>query len=270
MTYIISIFNQAGGVAKTTLAMNIGYELSAQSKRVLLIDFDPQGSLTIFLGVNPWELKQCVYDVLMKDSPASSTIQSTSLGVDLLPSNRTLGMAEMELALAHMRERKLHQAIASIKSNYDVILIDCPPSLGMLSYLALATSHAVLVPIECEFKSYYGTDLLLETVAAVKQSGANQNLKILGFAPTKYSASKTQHQRVLAAIQSQLTPIAPVFEPIINAIAFVDASEQRLPLALYDRRHRALKALRAMSEQILLSVNAINAESSPEVLHVQK
>jgi chromosome partitioning protein len=264
MTYTISIFNQAGGVAKTTLAMNIGYELTRQGQRVLLIDLDPQGSLTIFLGINPWELQQCVYDVLMKDVPVSEVICETAIGVDLLPANRTLGMAEMELALAPMRERKLHQATDPIKANYDLILIDCPPSLGMLSYLALATSNSVLVPIECEFKSYYGTDLLLETVATVKQSGANPNLKILGFAPTKYSASKTQHQRVLAAIQSQLTQIAPVFEPIINAIAFVDASEQRLPLALYDRRHRALQPLQAMTKQILRTV----AES--EVAHVQK
>ena len=263
MTSIISVFNQAGGVAKTTLTMNLGYELAVRGQRVLLIDLDPQGSLTIFQGINPWELEQCIYDVLLK-GVAPEAILCSANRMDLLPANRTLGMAELELGLAPMRERKLSQALAPIVNQYDFILIDCPPSLGMLSYLALATSSSVLIPVECEFKAYHGTDLLLDTIAKVKQSGANPDLQVMGFVPTKYTSTKAQHQRVLEAIRSQLSPLAPVFDPIVNTIAFVDASENRQPLALYSSRHKALAALRSLASAIIASSTP---STLPEVSH---
>lgn len=246
MGTIIAVFNQAGGVAKTTLTVNLGYELGQRGYRVLLVDFDPQGSLSAFMGLNPWEVEITVYDSLMQGAPAS--IHHLH-GVDVLPANRTLGRAEMELVVANLRERKLKAVLEPIEDRYDFILIDCPPSLGMLSYLALVTAHQVLIPIQTEFKAYFGTDLLLETIAIVKQE-ANPTLEIAGFVPTLYSRAKTQHKRVLQAIQEQLSEIAPVFEPIPNAVAFADASENRVPLALYDRRHDALKTLIPIADSI--------------------
>jgi len=249
MAKIFAVFNQAGGVGKTTLTQNLGYALAQKGQRVLLIDFDPQASLTIFMGLEPDELESTSYDCLMKRAPASEVIVSGLHGMDLLPSNIGLGEAELELVAASMREVRLQKAIEPVEGNYDVILIDCPPSLGMLSYLALVTSHAVLVPVDCEFKSYRGTDLLRRTVSRV-QEDANPNLEIFGFVPTKYSRGKSQHKGCLGAMQQYLSPVAPVFEPIPNAIAFVDASMGRQPLALYDRRHEAINPVVALANVI--------------------
>jgi chromosome partitioning protein len=246
---IISIFNQAGGVAKTTLTMNLGYALSQLDQRVLMVDFDPQGSLSIFMGLDPWEVDPTVYQCLMKETDVRQAIHHLH-GMDLLPANRTLGLAEAELVLANVREQKLVKAIKPIVGNYDFLLIDCPPSLGMLSYLALVTSDRVLIPIETEFKSYRGTDLLFETIAVVRRD-ANPKLGIAGFVPTKFSKAKSQHKRVLSAIQEQLSPIAPVFAPIPNTVAFADASEAQMPLALYDRRSAAAEVIQDLAEKIL-------------------
>jgi chromosome partitioning protein len=246
MGKVIAVFNQAGGVAKSTLCQNVGYGLGQRGFRVLLIDFDPQGSLSIFMGLNPWELETTVYDSLMH---GKEILTYHLHGVDLLPSNRSLGKAEMELVLANMREQKLKVLLAPIQENYDYIFIDCPPSLGMLSYIALVTANQVLIPIQTEFKAYFGTDLLLETISIVKNE-ANPGLEIAGFVPTLYSKNKTQHRRVLQAIHDQLSTVACVFEPIPNMVAFSDASENRLPLELYDRKHEALKALNSIVNHI--------------------
>jgi chromosome partitioning protein len=249
MPNIFSIFNQAGGVGKTTLTMNLGYALAQKGQRVLLIDFDPQASLTIFMGLEPDELDFTIYDCLMKRHPIDEVVVPSLHGMDLLPSNIGLGEAELELVAASMREVKLKKAIELVVDNYDVILIDCPPSLGMLSYLSLVTSQAVLVPVDCEFKSYRGTDLLRRTVARVQQD-ANPTLEIFGFVPTKYSKGKSQHKGCLGAMQEYLSPVAPVFQPIANAIAFVDASMNRQPLALYDRRHEAVNSINELADTI--------------------
>lgn len=254
MAKIFSVFNQAGGVGKTTLSMNLGYELSQRGKRILLLDFDPQGSLTIFMGLEPESLSATMYDYLMKSYPTSAAILPSLHGMDLLPANIGLGMAEMELVVAPMRESKLKKVLAPILESYDLILIDCLPSLGMLSYLSLVTSDCVLVPIDCEFKSYRGTDLLLQTVENVKGE-ANPGLSVFGFVPTKYSKAKTQHKRSLGAMNQYLSMIAPVFEPIPNAIAFADASEQGQPLATYDRRHEALKSIALLADQVCAELN---------------
>jgi chromosome partitioning protein len=258
---IISIFNQAGGVAKTTLTMNLGYALGQLKQKVLLIDFDPQASLTIFMGLDPWSLDATVYHCIMKDADPQPAIHHIH-DIDLLPANRILGLAEAELVLADVREKRLINVLnghlqpvdpkhssCRIREYYDFILIDCPPSLGMLSYLALVSSDSVLIPIETEFKAYQGTDLLFETIARVRK-GANPDLGIAGFVPTKYSKNKSQHKRVLAAIQEQLPEYAPVFTPIPNATAFTDASENRVPLALYESNHPALAAINKLAKAI--------------------
>lgn len=259
MSHIFSIFNQAGGVAKTTLAMNLGYELVQMGQRVLLIDLDPQGTLTVFMGVDGWQLPTTIYDCLIVGSPASEIIH-TAHGIDLLPANLSLGKAELELYHAPVREQKLHRVLQPLFSHYDVILIDCPPSLGVISYLALVTSDHVIVPLECEYKSYQGTDLLLQTIGKIQQE-ANPQLKIAAFVPVKVSLQKSQHQRVLTAIQAQLAPIAAIATPIPDAIAFADASERCVPLSLYDRRHRAVEPLRALASQLIATAAA------REVLH---
>lgn len=269
MSQILSIFNQAGGVAKTTLAMNLGYELSQLGQRVLLVDLDPQGTLTVFMGVEGWNLTASIYDCLIAGQPARPIIHSAH-GVDILPANLALGKAELELYHAPMREQKLRRVLAPLAPSYDMILIDCPPSLGVISYLALVTADWVIVPLECEYKSYQGTDLLLQTIGKIQQE-ANPALKIAAFVPVKVSLQKSQHQRVLTAIQSQLARLALIAPPIPDAIAFADASEHCLPLALYDRRHRALEPLRTFAKLIVSQTSATQTSATQinqaEVLH---
>jgi chromosome partitioning protein len=257
MAVVTSIFNQAGGVAKSTLTLNLGYTLAQAGQRVLLVDFDPQGSLTVFLGFEPWDLPVTVYDTLMgnysnKESLISVLEQAivSAHQMDLLPANRRLGKAELELFTAMNRERKLAAMLDPLKDRYDWILIDCPPSLGLLSVSALTASNGVLVPVETEYKSWVGTDLLLETITLVRRE-INPDLSIFGFIPTKHTRTKSQHQRVLKAMREQLASVGMVFDPIPNATAFADASEAGQPLMLYDRRHVALQALQSLASTLL-------------------
>lgn len=240
MTHTIAIFNQAGGVAKTTLTHNLGYHLARRNHRVLLIDMDPQASLTIFMGLDIDALEQTLFDALVNEEPLH--IQENLTGMDLAPTNLNLSAAETLLVNADLREFRLRSAIEPIEDYYDFILIDCPPSLGLLSYISLVASTHVLVPIETEFKAFQGTNKLLETVARVK-SKINRRLKIAGFVPTRYDARMAQDTRTLGAIQAQLASIATILPAIPSTTSFPNASERHLPLALFEPKHPAVKIL---------------------------
>jgi chromosome partitioning protein len=169
--------------------------------------------------------------------------------MDLVPSNINLSGAEIELVSALMRELRLKEALNPYLSNYDFILIDCPPSLGILTIISLVAATHVLVPIQTQFKAFQGTDLLLNTIARLRKS-ANKNLAIAGFVPTMYDARTAQETRTYQAIQEQLSPLATVFEPIPKSIAFADATEQRMPLAVYKPKHPAVKIIKKISSQL--------------------
>lgn len=244
MSRIITVFNQAGGVAKTTLTQNLGYQLAQLGHRVLLIDIDPQASLTIFMGLVPRDLKQTVHDAIVEELPLP--IISGIHGMDLAPANISLSTAEMQLVSASLRDFRLKEAIEPIEDNYDFILIDCPPSLGLLSYLSLVAASHVLVPLETHFKAFEGTGELLKTIARVRNK-ANRKLLIAGFVPTKYDARNSQDIRTLAAITEQLGSAGTIFPPIPRSTAFVDASESRMPLAVYDKGHPCVSILKKIA-----------------------
>lgn len=250
MTKIIAIFNQAGGVAKTTLTQNLGYHLARREHNVLLIDMDPQGSLTIFMGLVPRELEKSMYDAIVEEQPLP--ISEGIHGMDLAPTNTTLSTAEMQLVNADLRDFRLKYAIEPIQEEYDFILIDCPPSLGLLSYVSLVAATHVLVPIETHFKAFEGTNELLKTVARVR-TRVNRSLEIGGFVPTKYDARNSQDTRTLGAIQEQLASVGKVLTPISRSTTFVDATEERMPLAVYQPKHPAVKVL----EQIASSMESL-------------
>lgn len=244
---IISLFNQSGGVGKSTLTMNLGYHLS-QNYKVLIIDFDPQGSLTFFMGLEPSELTATIYDSLIDDEP----LPIHSFNDDklhLVPSNIRLSGAELELVSVDMRDLRLVDTLSTIKDNYDYILIDCPPSLGILSYISLVASTHLLVPIQTQYKSFCGTELLLSTVARVKKR-ANRDLEVLGFVPTMFAKNNSQDNRAVEAIKEQLTDIATVFDPIPRSTAFADAVENHLPLYQHFPKHPALKPLTEIANYI--------------------
>ena len=245
-TRTIALFNQAGGVAKTTLTQNLGYHLAQGKQRVLLIDMDPQASLTKFMGLIPKELAETVTDAIIEELPLP--IQSGIHGLDLAPANRMLSGAEMQLVNAPLRDFRLKQAIEPLLADYDFILIDCPPSLGLLSYISLVAATHVLVPLETHLKAFEGTDELLQTLNAVRK--ANKNLKIAGFVPTRYAKTNTADVRALAAIQEQLSSWGKIYPPIPRATAFVDASEERAPLAIYAPKHPAVPLLDQIAQSL--------------------
>jgi chromosome partitioning protein len=241
MAKVIALFNQSGGVGKSTLTMNIGYQLAQQDHKVLLVDMDPQGSLTFFMGLEPTELDQTLYDAIINDRPLP--IHSNLNRLDLAPTNIKLSGAEIELVTADLRDFRFKEAIEPIQHLYDFILVDCPPSLGLLSYIVLVGSDYVLVPIQTQYKAFCGTELLLNTIARVR-ARPNRQLKIAGFVPTMFSTRNAQDVRALGAIQEQLSQFGKIFAPIPRATAYADAAEAHQPLALYDPKHASLPILK--------------------------
>lgn len=252
-TKVISLFNQAGGVGKTTITLNLGYQLFKRGNKVLLIDIDPQASLTLFMGIDPASLEKTVFDAIVNEEPIS--IHTNVHGMDLAPTNINLSAAEIQLVNMDFREVRLQDAIAPIKDNYDFILIDCPPSLGLLSYLSLVATTHVLVPVETHYKAFEGTNLLLQTLARVRKKG-NRSLQIAGFVPSRYAATNSQDKRTLKAIQEQFSPVGPVYSPIPRITAFVDASEKQVPLAVYEPKNSVIKIL----DQLAAKMEKLNGK----------
>jgi chromosome partitioning protein len=196
--YVIAMTNQKGGVGKTTTTINLGAALAEAGRKVLMVDMDPQGSLSIGLGVNPDDLggAKTVYDMLMDSStsPAADVVMKTSIpGLDLLPANIQLSAAELRLAGEVAREYALDRALETVRPNYDYILIDCQPSLGLLTINALTAADGVVIPMECEFLALRGVEMLRETITKVKER-LNSRLTIDGVLPTMVDA-RTLHTR---------------------------------------------------------------------------
>lgn len=200
MGNIIALFNQSGGVGKSSLTMNLGYHLSKYKKnRVLLIDLDPQSSLTVFMGLDPDELSSTIKDSIVEAKPITPYPEMINR-VKLVPTDIHLAAAEMQLFTAFSREQKLKNVLNPIQKDYDYILIDCPPSLGLLSILALTAATHLLVPIQCQYKSFKSTELLLSTIIQTKEE-INPTLKVLGFVPTMLDTRTAQESRMLQALE---------------------------------------------------------------------
>jgi len=240
MSKTIAIFNQSGGVSKSTLTMNLGFQLAQLNQKVLLVDMDPQASLTAFMGLEPTDLAKTVYEAIVVGEPLP--IHFGIHQIDLVPSNINLSGAELELVVADMREIRLKDALEPVEKQYDFILIDCPPSLGILSYISLVAATHVLIPIQTQYKSLKGTELLLQTISRVK-SRANRDLKFAGFIPTLHDARTVQGDLSLQSIQEQLSPLGIIYPAISRSVAFADAVQEHLPLALYNPKHPAIKLL---------------------------
>lgn len=247
MTKIFTLFNQSGGVGKTSLTMNLGYHMARHKHRILLIDMDPQASLTTFMGLEAFDLDKTVYHAITQDE--AIPIHTDIHEMDITPANIHLSAAEMELVLAEFRETRLKDAISPIQDNYDFILIDCPPSLGILSYISLVAATYVLVPIQTHYKALVGCDLLLDTIARVRQR-ANRNLKIAGFIPSMHEAQTVQGKSSLNTIETELPDVGPVYSPIPRSITFVDAAQMHVPLAIHAPKHPAVNILNDVAEQL--------------------
>src|SRR5215510_9560810 len=247
----IAVCNQKGGVGKTTTTINLGAALAEQGRRVLLVDFDPQGALSVGLGIQPHDIESTVYNLLMeRDVTAHDVVLKTNVdGMDLLPSNIDLSGAEVQLVHEVGREYILSQVLKPALPHYDYIMIDCQPSLGLLTINALASSHGVLVPLECEYFAMRGVALLMETIDKV-QARINPNLEIDGFLGTMYD-SRTLHTReVLGRIVEAFGE--KVFHTVINrTVRFPDATVVGEPITMFDPSSMGANAYRELAKQVL-------------------
>jgi len=213
----------------------------------LLVDIDPQASLTAFMGLEPFELEQTIADALLKDSPLP--IYRGIYGMDLVPSNILLSAAEVQLHAVIAREWRLKQALSSVQDAYNFVLIDCPPTLGIFSILSLVAATDVLVPIQTHFKAFLGVELLLDSIRQVRER-INPELTIAGVVPMMHESRTSQGKVILEGIQEQLGMVAPIFPAISRAIAFADASMERKPLGVYEPKHPALQILELIATRL--------------------
>jgi chromosome partitioning protein len=214
MSRIYALANQKGGVGKTTTAVNLGAYLATMGKRILLIDADPQANATSHLGVGPQQIAQSIYDVLLEDVPADQAILLTNhVRLDLLPSTRELAGAEVELVALAEREQRLGRALAPVASRYDYLLIDCPPSLGLLTINALtAVQDGVIIPVQCEYLALEGLGHLLKTIYMVRDN-LNPRLTIAGVVLTMFDARTNLSRQVVEEVRRYFP--AYVFETVI-------------------------------------------------------
>jgi len=248
---IVAVCNQKGGVGKTTTTINLGAALAEQGRRVLLVDFDPQGALSVGLGIQPHELDATVYNLLMERSVSAHdvVIPTRVEGMDLLPSNIDLSGAEVQLVHEVGREFVLGRVLQPVMADYDVILIDCQPSLGLLTVNALACADGVLVPLECEYFALRGVALLMETIDKVS-SRLSPKLKIDGLLATMYD-SRTLHTReVLAGVVEGFGD--QVFHTVISrTVRFPDATVAGEPITRFDPACNGASSYRELAKEVL-------------------
>ena len=248
---IIAVCNQKGGVGKTTTTINLGAALAEQGRRVLLVDFDPQGALSVGLGIQPHDIDYTVYNLLMeRDVAPHDVLHKTDVdGMDLLPSNIDLSGAEVQLVHEVGREYVLGGVLQPVMQDYDMIMIDCQPSLGLLTINALACANSVIIPLECEYFAMRGVALLMETIDKVSRR-LNTKLTIDGLLATMYD-SRTLHTReVLASMVNGFGD--KVFHTVINrTVRFPDATVAGEPITSFDSGSMGANAYRELAKEVL-------------------
>ena len=251
---IIALANQKGGVGKTTTAINLSAALAERGYRMLLVDFDPQGGCAIGLGIEPDSLDVSVYNALLDRScEVEEVVRKTSVpGLDLLPSNIDLAAAELSLVTEVAREQTLLRAIAPLRVKYDFILIDCPPSLGLLTVNALTAADGVIVPLECEYYALRGMALLMESIDRIKER-LNPRLQVEGIIATMYDSRTLHAKEVLARVKDAFGK--RLFEtPIRKTIRFAEAPVVGEPILTYAPSSPGANSYRRLAEEVLARV----------------
>ncbi|WP_334173234.1 ParA family protein [Sinomonas sp.] len=248
---IIAMVNQKGGVGKTTSAINLAAALAEYGRRVLIVDFDPQGAASAGLGTNPHELDLTVYNVMMdRHVDIRDAIRKTEIeNLDLLPANIDLSAAEVQLVTEVAREQVLASALRKVENDYDLVIIDCQPSLGLLTVNALSAAHGVIIPLICEFFALRAVALLVETIEKV-QDRLNPRLVVDGVLATMYD-SRTLHSReVLARLIEAFGD--KVFDSVIKrTIKFADATVAAEPITRYATTHAGAEAYRRLARELV-------------------
>ena len=248
---VLAMCNQKGGVGKTTSTINLGAALVEYGRKVLLVDFDPQGALSVGLGVQPHELDTTIYNRIMERSVTiDDVIRPTAVeGLDLLPSNIDLSAAEVQLVTEVGREQTLGRTIAPALARYDYVLVDCQPSLGLLTVNALACADGVLIPLECEFFSLRGVALLMDTIEKV-QDRLNPELAITGILATMYDPRTLHTREVMARVVEAFGEL--VFDTVLNRTVRVpETTVAGEPITRWAARSQGAQAYRALAREVI-------------------
>lgn len=248
MAKIIAVANQKGGVGKTTTAVNLSAGLGILGKRVLLVDFDPQGNATSGVGLDKSTLTPTVYEVLLDGLSPQAAIRATEYQLDILPANINLAGAEIELAQAEEREFRLKKALETVREAYDFILIDCPPSLGLLNLNSLTAADGLLMPIQCEFYALEGLTALLDTLKLVQES-LNANLTVAGVLLTMYDYRTNLSQQVVEEVRKYFPD--KVYETVIpRTVRLSEAPSYGMPAVFYDEKAKGAEVYMALAKEV--------------------
>jgi chromosome partitioning protein len=248
MTRIIAVANQKGGVGKTTTSVNLAASLALSGSRVLLVDLDPQGNATMGCGVDKARLSLSAYDWLVREAKTSDVVQPCPTGFELIPSNIDLTAAEVELQRFEQREQRLKLVLRESRGVHEYVIVDCPPSLNMLTLNALVASDSVLIPMQCEYYALEGLSALLDTIEGVKQR-ANPDLQIEGILRTMYDPRSSLTRDVSRQLLKFFGD--KVFRTVIpRNVRLAEAPSHGLPVVLYDRQSRGAVAYMALAGEL--------------------
>ena len=248
---VIAVCNQKGGVGKTTSTINLGAALTEYGRRVLLVDFDPQGALSVGLGIPAHQLERSIYNLIMeRDTTVEDVVISTRVeGMDLLPSNIDLSAAEVQLVTEVGREQTLGRCIAPALDRYDFVLVDCQPSLGLLTINALACADGVVIPLECEFFSLRGVALLIDTIEKVRER-LNPKLEIVGILATMYDPRTLHAREVMSRVVEAFGDT--VFDTVINrTVRFPETTVAGEPITVWAPKSAGAKAYRGLAREVI-------------------